>query len=113
MRKLINVIIYVVILIHTIGCCVQKKVETERVLGAAMKQVLVIEQASLYQVDSLIDADTLPRFDRWISGTFVEYNSNKKITKRTIIKQFSGSEIVYVVTGNTEPFKIEKRITQK
>lgn len=113
MRKLINIIICTIFSIFVIGCCAQKKNTTNEVLGASMKYSLYIEKGSSYQVDSLISADTLPVVNRWIGGTFVDYNTNNRITKRTFIKQFSGSEIVYVITGNVEPFKIEKRIIEK
>lgn len=78
-----------------------------------MKYALVIEKARTYQVDSLIMADTLPELNRWLGTTFVDDVTNKRTTKRTYIKKYSGkSEIVYIISGNYEPFKIVKRIIE-
>lgn len=113
MEKILKLTTIILTFIFVIGCCGPKVLVTNEVLGTSMKYSLYIEKASNYQVDSLINVDNLPKLERWIGNTFVDYNTNEMISKRMYIKEYSNGEIVYVITGNTEPFKIEKRITEK
>lgn len=114
MKKLFNILIYAMISICIIGCCTQKKVGSSDVLGSSMKVELHIDDAKAFQVDSLINADTLPSLDKWISSTFIDYNTNKSVVKRMYIKQYSPKhEILYLVIGESEPFEIIKRVEKK
>ena len=114
MKKLFNILIYAMISICIIGCCTQKKVGSSDVLGSSMKVELHIDDAKAFQVDSLITADTLPSLDKWISSTFIDYNTNKPVVKRMYIKQYSlKHEILYLVIGESEPFEIIKRVEKK
>lgn len=113
MKYLLKFFMLSLISLMIIGCCTQKKILNQEVLGTSMKYALVIENATTYQVDSLINADTLPPLEKWIPSMFVDYTTNERITKRMYIKQYSRkSNIVYVITGLNEPFDIIKRITE-
>lgn len=113
MKKIFKLITFILISTFIIGCCGTKTAINNKVFGTSMKYSLYIEKASDYQVDSLINADELPQLERWLGNTFVDYNTNEIISKRMYIRKNNEGEIVYVITGNTEPFKIEKRITEK
>ena len=113
MKNLFKFITFIFIFAFIIGCCGTKNVVNNEVLGTSMKYSLYIEKATDYQVDSLISVDKLPQLERWLGNTFVDYNTNEMISKRMYIKKNDKGEVVYVITGNTEPFKIEKRITEK
>lgn len=87
-----------------------KNKEIDIIYGDSMRYDLYIEKATLYQVDSIIIADTLPTLDLWLSTSFVDFQTNERILKRLCIKQCDKIETVYVVVGNKEPYKLEKRI---
>lgn len=110
-----RIIIFLTITLFTLviaGCCYQKKVtNTAGVYGLSLKYDLVIDNARQYQVDSLIKADTLPALTTWFTNSFRDYKTNEMFVKRTHIKEYkNNTEITYVITGNTEPYHIEKRI---
>lgn len=114
MKKLFNILIYAMISICIIGCCTQKKAVSGDFIGSSMKVELHIDNAKAFQVDSLIIADTLPSLDKWISSTFIDYDTNKPVVKRMYIKQYLlKHEILYLVIGESEPFEIIKRVEKK
>lgn len=102
-----------VILLFSITCCMSPKhTIIKDTLGVSMV-VENINGNSQFQVDSIIKADTLPSFNKWLHSSFVDYNTNERILKRMCIKRYNdGTEIIYIVVGKTEPFKISKRITR-
>lgn len=98
------------------SCCedCKKQESTEKVLGTTMQVEWTLKNASMIQVDSLIKADTLPEFSRWLGSSFTDFNTNEKITKRLYIKYVSDKvETVYLIVGNNEPFEIIKRVEKK
>ena len=111
MKHFLNITMVFTIFFIMIGCCTKKVVTSDNVLGVSMKYELVIENAKNYQIDSLIMADTLPQLAKWPGSIFVDYNTNERVTKRVFVKQYSkDNEVVYVITGNTEPYNVVKRI---
>lgn len=112
MKKLINFLTITLIAFIIVSCCSQKKVtNTAGVYGLSLKYDLVINNAKQYQVDSLIKADTLPALATWFTNSFRDYKTNEIFVKRTHIKEYqNNTEITYVITGNIEPYHIEKRI---
>lgn len=112
MRKLINFLIVIFLLLILCNCSTMnnKNITNDIMYGDSMIYDLYIEKATLYQVDSIINADTLPTLDLWFLTTFVDFQTNERILKRLCIKQNNKIENVYVVIGNKEPYKIEKRI---
>lgn len=71
-----------------------------------------IENATINQVDSIIAVDSLPNLNKWLNSTYKDYETNEKIIKRLYIKQKENKEIVYIITGIKEPYKITKRVTE-
>lgn len=109
MKRLFKILVILTLVL--VSCSTQQNLTTStEVLGSGIKYDLLIENAKLYQLDSLIKADTLPMLNVWYEGTFIDYNTNNSITKRVFIKKYGKTKITYVVTGNKEPFFIEKRI---
>jgi hypothetical protein len=88
-----------------------KNNEIDIMYGDSMMYELKIEKATSYQIDSLILADTLPPLNLWLTTSFLDFETNKRILKRMCIKtQVGNKESVYTILGIEEPFKIEKRI---
>ena len=83
----------------------------DNALGQSML-VSYTMQASNWQVDSICKADTLPDMDSWLVNTFVDYETNQRIVRRMYIKERGENEIVYIITGSTEPFVVTRRITE-
>lgn len=111
MRKLFKILTLSLMGIFLIACSTHKSISLDNnVLGASMKYELFVQNGSVYQVDSLINADDLPLLNKWISSTFIDYNTQEMITKRVYVRQHSkNDEIVYIITGNKEPYEIIKR----
>lgn len=98
-----------------IGCGVYKKQQTPdtETLGVSMRVTCNIQNGKEYQIDSLVNADALPMLNKWLSSVYVDYETNKKILKRMYVRTYEdGTEAVYVITGEKEPYKIQKRITE-
>lgn len=113
MKHIISIFTFIMFLVVVLSCSIQRNVETsDIILGTSMKYTLVIDEATYYQVDSLINADNLPDINKWIGGTFIDYETSKKITKRMFIKKQKNGETVYTVIGNSEPFNVTKRVTE-
>lgn len=110
-----NLLIVMCFAFIIIGCGVTKKQKSKNdlPLTTSMKITCNIENGKTYQIDSIIVADTLPRLENWLFSVYVDYSTNKKITKRMYMRNYSnGTEAVYVITGDNEPYKIIKRITE-
>ena len=107
MKRIISFLTITLFTFVIAGCCYQKKVtNTAGVYGLSLKYDLVIDNARQYQVDSLIKADTLPALTTWFTKEFVDMDNTKMKSK----EYKNNTEITYVITGNTEPYHIEKRI---
>ena len=114
MKNIINFFLIMFITLFLNACCGYKKlVQQSNILGVSMKNELVINNGTTYQVDSLIIADTLPSLNKWLGTTFMDETTQVKTIKRMYIKKYSKThEVVYVITGIEEPFKIIKRRTK-
>ena len=98
-----------------LGCGVVKRQQerNDYPLGTSMKISCNIENGKEYQIDSIMTADTLPKLERWLSVSYIDYETNDKIQKRMYIRQYkNGTEAVYIIVGSKEPYKITKRITE-
>lgn len=113
MKKLLINLTVLIIMLFSITCCATtKNVMVNERLGASMV-VETINGNGQFQIDSIIKADTLPNLNKWLLSSFVDYETNKKVLKRVCIKQYKdGTEVMYIITGQNEPFKIVKRITR-
>lgn len=110
-----NLLIVMCFALVIVGCGVTKKQKskTDLPLTTSMRLTCNIENGKTYQIDSIIVADTLPRLEKWLFSVYVDYSTNKKISKRMYIRNYTnGTEAVYVITGDNEPYKITKRITE-
>ena len=112
LKKLLIVMCFALVIV---GCGLTKKQKskTDLPLTTSMRLTCNIENGKTYQIDSIIVADTLPRLEKWLFSVYVDYSTNKKISKRMYIRNYTnGTEAVYVITGDNEPYKITKRITE-
>ena len=114
MKKLFKFLIFVLISLFFIKCSTQRNIILDdNVLGVSMKYELYIKDGKMYQVDSLINADNLPVLNKWLGTAFIDYNTQEKVSKRFLVRKVSKEkEVVYIITGNTEPFTIIKRIKE-
>lgn len=98
-----------------VGCGVVKKQQerNDYQLGTSMRLACNIQDGKMYQIDSLIAADTLPQLNKWLRSVYIDYESGERILKRMYIRQYNNeNEAVYLVVGSQEPYKISKRITE-
>ena len=114
MRKLFKILTLSLMGIFFIACSIHKNISLDdNVLGVSMKYELYIKDGKMYQVDSLINADNLPVLNKWLGTAFIDYNTQEKVSKRFLVRKVSEEkEVVYIITGNTEPFTIIKRIKE-
>ena len=97
------------------GCGVTKKQQerNDYPLGTSMRLACNIQDGKMYQIDSLIAADTLPHLNKWLRSVYIDYETGERILKRMYIRQYNNeNEAVYLVVGSQEPYKISKRITE-
>lgn len=97
------------------SCGVVKKQQerNDYPLGASMKITCNIENGKFHQIDSIIVTDTLPPLNKWLRSVYLDYETGKRYMKYMYIKRYDEQkEVVYLVFGNEEPFKITKRITE-
>jgi hypothetical protein len=113
MNKNILMGVFILLVAFILTCCISTKhAVIDRALGSSMS-IEYINGNGQFQVDSIIKSDTLPKFNKWLCSSFVDYETNKKTLKRMCIKRYNdGTEVMYIVTGQMEPYKISKRITK-
>lgn len=114
MRILKNLVFIVLTSLLCYSCKNQNPSTGDVVLGSSMRVEWKIDNATLAQVDSLVMAESLPSFSRWLGGTFSDFETGEKTTKRMYIKKVSDSkEIVFIIIGNSEPFEVIKRVEER
>ena len=110
-----NTMVIVGLALMFAGCGVTKKQQerNDYPLGTSMRLACNIQDGKMYQIDSLIAADTLPQLNKWLRSVYIDYETGERILKRMYIRQYNnGNEAVYLVVGSQEPYKISKRITE-
>ena len=113
MRILKFLVFIIVTSLLIVGCKSKSIVTNEVVLGSSMRVEWTMDNATLFQVDSLVNAESLPSFSRWLGTSFNDFETGIKTTKRMYIKRVSDSkEIVFIIIGNNEPFKVIKRVEE-
>lgn len=111
MKKLVNILIFLLLFLCT-SCSTQKNIE-EITFGSSSMLVSYTMMISNVQLDSICTVDFLPNQDKWISTTFTDYETNVEYLKKIYIKKYSDEcEIIYILTGNKEPYRITRRITE-
>ena len=108
MKKIVKFLVALA-LVFVVGCTTQKNVE-EVVFGTSMMVTYTMDVTEI-QVDSICKADMLPNYDKWIKSSFTDYETNQVFVKRLYIKN-GEYEVVYILTGDREPYKITRRITE-
>ena len=110
-----NFILAVVMCLSFVGCDLIFKTprnnNNNTNLGAGMRATYEMV-ATAWQVDSICKADTLPTIDLWLVSTFNDFESGETIYKRMYIKEEGTNEIIYIIMGNNEPYKVTRRITE-
>lgn len=105
--------IEIIIMLFLLSSCAAVKIGDDINFGTSMS-VVYCSDISQYQLDSICDADTLPYYDTWIKARFTDYETNTVFIKRMCFKNESDyDEIIYILIGENEPYKITKRITKQ
>lgn len=86
--------------------------DNNQTYGTSMILSYTMDHATAWQVDSICKADTLPNIDTWLTTQFTDYETNEIVVKRLYYKDYGETEVVYVITGSTEPFIVMRRITE-
>ena len=67
-----------------------------------------------HQLDSICEVDMIPTYDKWIKTSFIDYETDSVFTKRLYLKSYSEeNEVIYILLGEKEPYKITKRIAEQ
>ena len=110
-----NFLISVFACLSIVGCDLIFKTprnnDNNTALGTGMKNSYEMT-ATAWQVDSICTADTLPNIDDWLVTTFSDYETGSVIYKRMYVKEEGDNEIIYIIMGNNEPYKVTRRITE-
>ena len=109
-----NFILAIVMCLTFVGCDLLFKTprkDNNTNLGVGMKASYEMV-ATAWQVDSICKADTLPTLDMWLVTTFNDFETGESIYKRMYIKELGVNEIIYIIMGNDEPYKVTRRITE-
>lgn len=111
MKRILITIIVMVSMLFYVSCNMTRNVE-ETNFGTAM-MVMYDMSINQSQLDSICTVDTLPYYDKWIKARFTDYETNKVFVKRMCFKKnIEYNEVVYILIGEKEPYKITKRITE-
>lgn len=98
-------------LLFVVGCKTQNSVE-EITFGSTMKISYTLK-VNERQIDSICNVDLLPNYRTWLSAKFTDYETNTVYLKRMYIKEYSDEEeIIYIIIGDNEPYKITRRIVE-
>lgn len=92
--------------------CGGTKHSSNTVYGETMRNSYVMENVTQRQVDSICVADTLPNIKEWTGSVYVDFETRQTIVKRIYMKSNEPKQILYVVIGEGEPYKVERRITE-
>ena len=108
-----NLILTIVMCLSFVACDLIFKTprKENQTFGTSMKASYEM-MATAWQVDSICQADTLPNLDMWILQNFHDFETSTTITKRMYIKELGQNEIIYIILGNNEPYKVTRRITE-
>jgi len=120
MQTLIKKLLLVIVLVFLpIGCFLSDgqlefgdsgKNDTIEIISHRTQAITYYDTVSDVELDSIINAEMLPEVKTWASCEFFDYETGSTITKSTYYKSNKdGSTCYYVITGQTEPYIIEKR----
>lgn len=106
-----SLILSVGIIFIVFGCSGTKH-SSNTVYGETMRNSYVMENVTQRQLDSICVADTLPNIKEWTGSIFVDFETRQTVVKRICMKSKEPKQILYVIIGEKEPYKIERRITE-
>ena len=93
--------------------CKTYKNTGEITFGTSSMQNLYEMTITQHQIDSICDADMLPNYNEWLKARFTDYETNTVFVKRMYLKSCSDeNEVIYILIGENEPYKITKRIAE-
>lgn len=92
--------------------CGGTKHSSNTVYGETMRNSYVMENVTQRQLDSICVADILPNINEWKGSIFVDFETRQTVVKRFFLKSKEPKQILYVVIGEKEPYKVERRITE-
>lgn len=103
---------FILMLFLIISCSTTKNV-SDLTFGTSVMMNSYEMQITQHQLDSICTADTLPYYDSWLKARFTDYETNTIFVKRMYLKTYSEyEEIIYILIGENEPYKITKRIAE-
>lgn len=104
---------FILMLFLTLSCSTTKNVG-DITFGTSVMMNSYEMQITQHQLDSICVADILPTYDKWIKTSFIDYETDSVFTKRLYLKDYSDeNEVIYILLGEKEPYKITKRIAEK
>jgi hypothetical protein len=112
MKRMANFLL-AFLLFFSIGCTTHRNME-DITFGAPIMINLYEFAITQHQLDSICDADMLPAYEKWIKTSFIDYETDSVFTKRIYLKSYSEeNEVIYILLGEKEPYKITKRIAEQ
>lgn len=112
MKRFLRNLLIAFAMLFMVSCGTTKETG-EVVFGTSSMMVLYTMDISQYQLDSICTADILPYYDSWLKARFTDYETNTVFVKRMYLKACSeDEEIIYILIGEEEPYKITKRIAE-
>jgi len=110
MKRFLTILIVAFSMLFTVSCGSTKN--TEEITFGTQMLVIYTMDVTQHQLDSICTVDTLPNYDTWIKARFTDYETNTVFVKRMCFKKTPEyDEVLYILVGDNEPYKITKRIT--
>lgn len=105
-----SIIPFIITILFVLSCGVSKKNTTTE--NPTSMRILLDTTFTEIQFDSLCVADTInPNYKKWLTMSFVDYETNKTINEYTYIKTLNEDEIMYRLIINETEYNIIKRLT--
>lgn len=117
-NRILSFIVFVSLLFSFTGCGMLNRIfhradkeDTEMTFGSSQNMYQVTHEYSLYQVDSMCVADTLPgNFEGWVRRAYTDYETNEYVIRYMYIKELNDNfEMIYIVTPRGEVYVVSKR----
>lgn len=108
-----KIFIFLLMLFLMFSCKTHQNVG-EITFGAPIMINLYEMTITQHQLDSICEVDMLPTYEKWIKTSFIDYETDSVFTKRLYLKSYSEeNEVIYILLGEKEPYKIIKRIAEQ
>lgn len=111
MKRFLSILIVAFSMLFAVSCSTTKN--TEEITFGTQMMVIYAMDINQYQLDSICMVDTLPSCETWIKARFTDYETNTVFVKRMCFKKAPEyDEVIYILVGENEPYKITKRIAE-